>query len=156
MEEQFSKMAAGVIGQLEARIARIEQTLAGKYSDFAASMRAGPATAAAPVAAVPAGAPPFAPPGREPPPPMAAARRAANRSSVGTSAPRSTPASGARYRTSSKAILRQEAHRERVMRWFLPLCLFDSHPVDMTIPTMRPESGLFRWSIIRFSSVSCV
>ncbi len=72
MEEQFSKMA-GVIGQLEARIARIEQTLAGKYSDFAASMRTAPATAAAPVAAVPAGAAPSLPPGVNPPPPMAVA-----------------------------------------------------------------------------------
>ncbi|MBN2152604.1 MAG: 50S ribosome-binding GTPase [Candidatus Lokiarchaeota archaeon] len=71
MEEQFSKVA-GVIGQLEARVARIEQALAGKYPELAAAPR--PALAAAPAAAAPAGAamPPL-PPGVNPPPPMAAA-----------------------------------------------------------------------------------
>ncbi len=77
MEEQFSKMA-GVIAQLDARVARIEQTLAGKYSDFAATMRATPAPAPAiATTAVPAGAAlqPL-PPGVNPPPPMAAVPQA--------------------------------------------------------------------------------
>nr|MDO8086055.1 ADP-ribosylation factor-like protein [Candidatus Sigynarchaeum springense] len=73
MEEQFTKVA-NVIGQLEARVARIEQTLVGKYSDFAAAMRALPAPATPATLAAPAAAAPQPlPPGVNPPPPMAAA-----------------------------------------------------------------------------------
>ncbi|NMC07270.1 MAG: hypothetical protein GYA24_18780 [Candidatus Lokiarchaeota archaeon] len=70
MEEQFSRMA-GVLGQLEARVARVEQALAGKYPDIAATLRAAPAPAPA-VQTAPAGTSPALPPGVHPPPPMAA------------------------------------------------------------------------------------